>query len=161
MANIPDPKAKDIVNKITNDKPSSRFYKNFVKFLVDFNVIGYTSAFLIALSITNILNKVTDKIQKRFILSFDREGILISIVNLIILTIMIYLFIENVFYKYMYTQEVSIERKFEKVIDEKQKEDIEKSTNLEKIERKVKQIDIQNNYIEPFESVNNLFGKFS
>jgi ATP/ADP translocase len=160
MANIPDPKAKDIVNKITNDKPSSRFYKNFVKFLVDFNVIGYTSAFLIALSITNILNKVTDKIQKRFIISFDREGILISVINLIILTIMIYLFIENIFYKYMYTQEVSIERKFEKVIDEKQKEDIEKSTNLEKIERKVKQIDIQNNYIEPFESVNNLFGKF-
>ena len=151
MANIPDPKAKDIVNKITNDKPRERFFKNFVKFLVDFNVIGYTSAFLIALSITDIINKLGDKIKKQFLFKFDQDGILISIFNLIVLSIMIYLFIEHIFYKYMYTTEVSIERKFEKVIDEKQKEDIEKSTNLDKIEEKVQQIDSQNNYIDQIE----------
>jgi len=145
MANIPDPKAKDIVNKITNDKPRERFLKNFVKFLVDFNVIGYTSAFLIALSINEIINKLGDKIKKNILFKFDSDGILISIFNLIVLSIMIYLFIEHIFYKYMYTIEISIERKFEKVIDEKQKEDIENSTNLDKIEKKVQQIDIQNN----------------
>jgi hypothetical protein len=47
----------------------------------------------------------------------------------------------------MYTTEVSIERKFEKAIDDKQTKDIEKSTNLDKIEEKVQQIDTQNNYI--------------
>jgi hypothetical protein len=150
MANIPDPKAKDIVNKITNDKPSDRFFKNFVKFLVDFNVIGYTSAFLIALSITDIINKLGDKIKKKFIFNFDPDGILISVFNLIVLSIMIYIFIEHIFYKYMYTQEVSIERKFEKAIDDKHTKDIEKSTNLDKIEEKVQQIDTQNNYIEGF-----------
>ena len=48
---IPEPKAKELVQKIHNDKPATRFYKNFVKFLVNFNVIGYTSAFLIAMCI--------------------------------------------------------------------------------------------------------------
>ena len=151
MANIPDPKAKDIVNKITNDKPRERFFKNFVKFLVDFNVIGYTSAFLIALSITEIINKLGDKIKKILIFRFDPDGILISIFNLMFISIMIYLFIEHIFYKYMYTPEVSIERKFEKAIDDKHTKDIEKSTNLDKIEEKVQQIDTQNNYIEPVE----------
>lgn len=148
MSNIPDPQAKDIVNKITNDKPRERFFKNFTKFLVDFNVIGYTSAFLIALSITNVINKLGDKIKKKFIFKFDPDGILVSIFNLIIISILIYIFIEHVFYKYMYTPEVSFERKFAKVIDEKQKEDIENSTSLDKIEEKVKQIDIQNNLEE-------------
>ena len=151
MTNIPDPKAKDIVNKITNDKPRQRFFKNFTKFLVDFNVIGYTSAFVIALSITEIINKLGDKIKQRFIFKFDPDGILISIFNLIFISIMIYLFIEHIFYKYMYTTEVSIERKFEKAIDNKHTKDIEKSTDLDKIEKKVKQIDIQNNYIDQLE----------
>lgn len=151
MTNIPDPKAKDIVNKITNDKPRERFFKNFVKFLVDFNVIGYTSAFLIALSINEIITKLGDKIKKNLIFQFDPDGIVISIFNLMFVSIMIYLFIEHIFYKYMYTQEVSMERKFEKAIDNKHTKDIEKSTNLDKIEKKVKQIDIQNNYIDQLE----------
>ena len=151
MANIPDPKAKDIVNKITNDQPRERFFKNFVKFLIDFNVVGYTSAFIIALSITDIINKLSDKIKKHFIFKFDPDGILISIFNLMFISVMIYLFIEHIFYKYMYTSEVSIERKVEKAIDDKHTKDIEDSTNLDKIEKKVKQIDIQNNYIDQLE----------
>ena len=125
---IPEPKSKELVRKIQNDHLIKRQFKNFVKFLVDFNVIGYTSAFLIALSITKILEKFTIIIEKKINLQYDIEGILIQCIILILVTLGIYIFIEYIFYGYMYTNEVSIERKIEKVIDDNDTKNIKKKT---------------------------------
>lgn len=129
MADIPDPVAKEMVDKITDDKPSKKIYKNFIKFLVDFNVIGYTSAFLIALSITKITDKITIILQKRLYNKLDPNGVILDVIFLFIMTALIYIFIEFFFYKYLYTKELSTERKVEKVLDEKNKKDIEKNAN--------------------------------
>tara|TARA_B100002019_G_C21219152_1_gene573701 strand:+ start:363 stop:800 length:438 start_codon:yes stop_codon:yes gene_type:complete len=124
---IPEPKAKELVQKIHNDKPAKRFYKNFVKFLVNFNVIGYTSAFLIAMCITNLLGNMHD-LMFAYFKKYDKTGILVNFIILIMATIAIYLFVEYVFYKYMYTKEVSNERKLEKVIDDNDTKKIKKNT---------------------------------
>jgi len=123
---IPEPKSKELVRKIQNDNLFKRQFKNFVKFLIDFNVIGFASAFLIALSITKILEKFTVIIEKKINLPYDIEGILIQCIVLFLVTTGIYLFIEYIFYGYMYTKEVSIERKIEKVIDDNDTKHIKK-----------------------------------
>ncbi len=123
---IPEPKAKELIQKLNNDKPVTRFYKNFVKFLVDFNVIGYTSAFLIAMCITKLLDNLYDFIFM-YLKKYDKTGILVNFIILCMATIAIYLFVEYVFYKYMYTKEVSNERKLEKVIDDNDTKNIKKT----------------------------------
>ena len=128
MSTIPEPKAKELVQKLQNDSPVKRIYKNFIKFLVDFNVIGYATAFLIALSITKILEKFNIIVRKRIKIPYDTEGILIQILILCIVIVSIYIFIEYIFYGYMYTNEVSIERKIEKVMDDKETKNIKKKT---------------------------------
>ena len=59
---------------------------------------------------------------------YDKTGILVNFIILIMATIAIYLFVEYVFYKYMYTKEVSNERKLEKVIDDNDTKKIKKNT---------------------------------
>lgn len=141
MASIPEPKSKELIKKLQNDSVLKRQFKNFVKFLIDFNVIGYASAFLIALSITKILEKFTNILEKKIKIPYDKEGIIVQILILIIVTVSIYLFIEYVFYGYMYTNEVSIERKMEKVIDDKDTKKIKKKTkntnNIVKLNRTI------------------------
>lgn len=129
---IPEPKAKELVQKIHNDKPAKRFYKNFVKFLVNFNVIGYTSAFVIAMCITKLLDNLYGLIFA-YLKKYDKTGILVNFIILIMATIAIYLFVEYVFYKYMYTKEVSNERKLEKVIDDNDNKKIKKNTKNNKL----------------------------
>ena len=129
---IPEPKAKELVQKIHNDKPATRFYKNFVKFLVNFNVIGYTSAFLIAMCITKLLDNVYN-IMFIYLKKYEKTGILVNFIILFIATIFIYLFVEYIFYRYMYTKEVSNERKLEKVIDDNDTKTIKKNTKNNKL----------------------------
>ena len=129
---IPEPKAKELVQKIHNDKPATRFYKNFVKFLVNFNVIGYTSAFLIAMCITKLLDNVYN-IMFIYLKKYEKTGILVNFIILFIATIFIYLFVEYIFYQYMYTKEVSNERKLEKVIDDNDTKTIKKNTKNNKL----------------------------
>ena len=82
---IPEPKAKELVQKIHNDKPAKRFYKNFVKFLVNFNVIGYTSAFVIAMGITKLLDNLHGLIFP-YLRQYDKSGILVNFIILIMTT---------------------------------------------------------------------------
>ena len=46
MSNIPDPISKEIIYKATNDDLITRNFKDFSKFLIDFNIISIPIPFI-------------------------------------------------------------------------------------------------------------------
>ena len=145
MFDVPNPKAKNIVDNLYKKKPTERFFNNFIKFLVDYNVVGYTSSLLIALSIINFFTKISDyltlRLNNRIPINKSIKRIIFSFMNVIIIILIVYIFTEYIYYKYLYTDDVSNEINVEKVINEKDKETIEKKIEKKietKIEKKIK-----------------------
>lgn len=145
MFDAPNPKAKNIVDSLYKKKPTERFFNNFIKFLVDYNVVGYTSSLLIALSIINFFTKISDyltlRLNNRIPINKSIKRIIFSFMNVIIVILILYIFTEYIYYKYLYTDDVSNEINVEKVINEKDKETIEKKIEKKiepKIEKKIK-----------------------
>ena len=160
MYALPDPKAKKIVNKIANDKPTERMKKDFIKFLIDFNVIGYTVSFIVALSISSLLTNISKYIIIKFNIVSKGHEILLNIVNLLIVFICVYIFVQYIFYKYIYTLEVSKEIKVEKILNEKDKQDIKNDViHNNKVQDIDEEIEDTNstilNTIESFNNYNN------
>ena len=64
-----------------------------------------------------------------YLKKYEKTGILVNFIILFMATIFIYLFVEYIFYQYMYTKEVSNERKLEKVIDDNDTKTIKNTKN--------------------------------
>ena len=144
MANMADPESKKIIHKAMDDDTPKRFIKNMTKFLISFNVVSYTVALIIALSIGDFFKELitvifsTVKIENKLYSSF---------LTFIITLILIYIFIEYIFYEYLYTSEVSLESKLEQAIEKQKVKEIEKkisyakkSNNDDTIEQAIKEV---------------------
>ena len=87
--------------------------------------------------ITKLLDNLYELIFV-YLKRYDKSGILVNFIILCMATVAIYLFVEYVFYKYMYTREVSNERKLEKVIDDNDTKTIKrnaKNNNLSNLNK--------------------------
>lgn len=134
MSGIPDPKAKEIVEKISNDNGTDRALKNFKKFLIDFGIVSYTVAVIIALAFNDFIKDLTQYfINKKKI----KHPIVGSFITLLLALILMYLFVHIIFFKFVYTTEVAEERKIEQAIQENETEKIKKELDENKVEEKI------------------------
>ena len=122
MIDLPDPKAKELIDKVSKDAPTKRLKKNIIKFLINFNIIGWAVSFMLAIQINNFLGELMKSILRKYKIEND---LLSRFVTLMLSLIFIFLFIEDIFYGYLYTAEISKERKIEEVLEDKEKKEIQ------------------------------------
>ena len=124
--NIPDPIAKELVD--SNRK--NVFFEKFIKFIIDFKIITFFIGWVTALNVSELITAIFDKI----FLYINIDNILLKkTVQLIGALIMLYLFVEYIFYKKIYTSEISIKNNIEDAIENKEKKDIEKKIDTSKL----------------------------
>ena len=126
MNGLPDPEAKNIVETTKKNNKTNRLYVNFIKFLIDFNVLGHSVGFIIAMALNKFLSEFTQDMLKNRI----NNQHYINLISLIVIVSLIFIFIEYIFYGIIYTPEISKERKLEKVLADNTKDDIKKELNI-------------------------------
>ena len=157
---IPDPKAKEMVDRIinkNNDKilNEPNFYTNIIKFLIDFGVFPFAIGWLIAISFSDFYNSLWDQIFSSINYEFLQNILLQRLIKFLMGILLLYLFIEHIFYKKLYTKEVSLQGKVEEVIQDKEKEKIEKKININALEKTAtKEIIKDNIIVEPYNNDN-------
>jgi hypothetical protein len=129
MTNIPDPISKEIIYKASNDNFIKRGFKDFSKFLIDFNIITYTIAFTIAIAVSNFFSEFIKQFLKRYKIN---SKVLSSFITLVMIVVIFFIFVQFIFYRFIYTKEVSKERKIEKAINSKDQEIIDDKIGVEK-----------------------------
>ena len=122
MIDLPDPKAKELIDRASKDAPTKRLKKNIIKFLINFNIIGWAVSFMLAIQINNFIGELMKTILRKY--KIENE-LLSRFVTLMLSLIFVFLFIEYVFYGYLYTVEISKERKIEEVLEDKEKQEIQ------------------------------------
>tara|TARA_Y100000022_G_C13252385_1_gene377867 strand:- start:1900 stop:2307 length:408 start_codon:yes stop_codon:yes gene_type:complete len=128
MTTIPDPVSKEIILKASKDNFFKRAFKDFSKFLIDFNIISYTMAFTIAIATSRFVEDIIHSYLKNY--KFNSK-LLVSFISLLIIILVCFLFVQLVFYKFIYTKEISKERKIEKAINTKDQEIIDNKIGVE------------------------------
>ena len=128
MSNIPDPASKEIIYKASNDDLVTRGFKDFSKFLIDFNIISYTMAFTVAISASRFVEDLVNSFINNYKIN---NKVLVSLITLFLVIILCFLFVQFIFYKFIYTKTISKERKIEKAINTKDQEKIEDKLGIE------------------------------
>ena len=124
--NIPDPIAKELVD--SNRK--NAFFEKFIKFVIDFKIITFFVGWVTALNVSELLTVFFDKL----FIYLDIDNILLKkTVQLFGALLILYLFVEYIFYKKIYTSEISIKNNIEDAIENKEKKDIAKIIDTSKL----------------------------
>ena len=130
MSHTPiDPKSLELVQKASNQKNLRKgknidVTKNFVHFLLDFNIVPTAIAYIIALaSVDFIKHNVADLVAKH--LGKERKG-LSSLITFVLIVALLYVFVMYVYYKFVVTEEVIKENVIKKAIGEKKTEEVKK-----------------------------------
>ena len=128
MSNIPDPASKEIIKKVSKDNLVKRGFKDFSKFLIDFNIISYTMAFTIAIAASRF---VEDLIHSYLVNYKLNNKLLVSFISLVLIILLFFFFVQFIFYRFIYTKEISKERKIEKALNTKDQEIIDNKIGVE------------------------------
>lgn len=128
MYNIPDPGSKEILQKASNDGFFTRSFKDFSKFLIDFNIITYTVSFTIAIAVSRFIEDIIHLYLKNFKIN---NKALVSFISLILIILILFIFVQYVFYKFIYTREISKEIKIEKALNTKDQDIIDDQIGVE------------------------------
>jgi len=127
--NIPDPIAKEIVDGNRN----KFFFEKFIKFIIDFKIITFLVGWVTALNISQLFTAIFDKL---FVVINIDNILLKKTLQLIGTLILLYGFVEYIFYKKIYTSEISIKNNIEDAIENKEKKDIEKKIDTSNMQIK-------------------------
>jgi hypothetical protein len=131
-----DEKTIKLVQKsIDTDQNGSKFKRSISRFLVDFNVVSYAVAFLIAISFKDFIDGLIQLILSKFIKE-DKFKVLTEFLVFIIILILCFVFVEFVFYKYIYTEDVEKESILRTAIKTKKQEEAKKEIEKEPILKK-------------------------
>lgn len=104
-------------------KNGNQVKSSIANFLIDFDILQYTIAFVIALSIQEFLKRFMNFTVTRFIPQNKEYWQLISsLLTAIIVFVLAFIFVKYVFYKHIYTEDVEKERTIKKAITEKKTE---------------------------------------
>lgn len=122
--NLLDKKTLNIVQTKTENgnhsSKNSRSKRNLAHFLIDFNVISSSISFLIALETHSFIRIILDNIIDNCI--FLENKIIKSFISLFLVFTISFLFVSNIFYNYIYTDDVAKENILKKAINEKKKD---------------------------------------
>ena len=66
MIDLPDPKAKELIDRASKDGPTKRLKKNIIKFLINFNIIGWAVSFMLAIQINNFVDELMKTILRKY-----------------------------------------------------------------------------------------------
>ena len=130
--NIADEKTKKIAEKKTGAKSKDELRTSIAHFLIDFDVISYLIAFIIALAFNEFLKDLMEFIVLRFIPKRSAYlRLLSSLLSLIFVFIFAFLFVKLIFYKFLYTTDIVKQRQVQKAISKKEEKKVEKEINNE------------------------------
>ena len=112
---IPDPTTQKIKKELNKGKPLlTRLRDNFSHFLVDYNVVPSTIAFLFAFMLSNIVASFEKEVISRFLPI--KSKLIKDIITLVIVAILSFLFVEFIFYTLIYTPKIEREKNAEEKI---------------------------------------------
>ena len=145
-----DEKTLKLVQKsIDKDKHTSKFKRSISRFLVDFNVVSYAVAFLIAISFKDFIDGLIQLILSKFIKE-DKFKVLTEFLVFVIVLVFCFIFVEFIFYKYIYTPDIEKESILRTAIktkkQEEAKKEIDKEPILKKEIKKGAKIDIEESF---------------
>jgi uncharacterized protein YacL len=124
-----DKKTIEIAQGVTTVAGERRFSSNIMHFLVDYNVISNSIALMTALEIRLFVSETVERISIKY-LNLENNPILRRLVSVIIILILCYLFIQLIYYPYMYTAKIAKENIIKKAIVDKNIEDVKKKIRV-------------------------------
>lgn len=130
--NLTSQQTTELAKETTKNGNGNEVKSSIANFLIDFDILQYTVAFVIALSIQEFLKRFMNFTVTRFIPQNKEYWQLISsLLTAIIVFVLAFIFVKYVFYKHIYTEDVEKERTIKKAITEKKTE-----AAIKKIEQK-------------------------
>jgi hypothetical protein len=106
-------------------------FLDFIHFLLDFNIIGYTAAFVIAVSASELLNSVGKTFVtfalKAFRLSDVVGELVVNLIAFVIIVFLVFMFMYYVTMPIVKSRVVQGERNVKKLVKEAEAKDIEKT----------------------------------
>jgi len=118
-------KTMEVVHKATtkdeNEKKMLSLRSNIVHFLIDFDIISYTIAFIIAFQFQNFSVILLEYAMKK-IMGNKKNELLSSFLSFMITLTLCFIFIQYIFFKFIYTDDMEKESIFKEAISEKKKE---------------------------------------
>lgn len=144
-------KTLNLVQKsLDKEKKGSKFKRSIARFLVDFNVVSYAVAFLVAISLKDFLDGFIQLILSK-VIKEEKYHVLTQFLVFIVILILCFVFVEFIFYKYIYTKDVEKEAvlrgAIQKKKEEEAKKEIEKEPVLKKEIKEGTNIDIEESFM--------------
>lgn len=128
---VADETTSKIADKKTyRKKDSSRIKRNLSLMLVEFNVIPYVIGFGIALSIQNFLLKFGEYIVRRILKI--KNDLLVSFMVIVMMLMFCYVLIYFIFFRYIYTEDISRETRIKKAISQHKTDEAQKEISEDK-----------------------------
>lgn len=125
-----DPKALKIINKKNkNIAPMNKFRNSIAHFLIDFNVVPTSIAFLIAFVFRDFFNSLTHRIVHIFIPK-TIDDLIDKFITLIITLILSVLFVKYIFYGLFHNNQIIKEVAIKKAVEKKRENKALKSINI-------------------------------
>lgn len=117
----------------------SKFKRSIARFLVDFDVVSYTIAFLVAISLQEFLKELITTSLMKITKRSSKNNLLILFLTIIIILIISYIFVEFIFYKFIYTDDVEKESILRSAITSKKHDEVKKEIEKEpEIKKEIK-----------------------
>jgi len=131
--NIADEKTKEEAERKVGTKKNDELRTSIAHFLIDFDILSYVIAFVIALAFQDFLKDLMEFVVLRFI---PKRSIYLriasSLLSLIIVFVLSFLFVKFIFYKVLYTEDIVKQRQVQKALAKKEEKEVERKVETEK-----------------------------
>jgi len=124
-----DKKTIEIAQGVTNEEGGSKISSNIMHFLVDYSVVSNSIALMTALEMRLLVSETVEYIGIKY-LHLENHQLLRRLVSVIMILILCYLFIQLIYYPYMYTNKIAKENIIKKAIVDKNIEDVKKKIRV-------------------------------
>jgi hypothetical protein len=125
-----DEKTLEIAQKSVEKEQAGNIRSSMSHFIIDFNVISNSIAFIIALQSQKLISDIASSLSDGILIG-KQHSIVVNLVSLILTFIICYAFIRLIFYKYIFTQKISDENIIKHAIVEKKKETAKGKINVD------------------------------
>jgi len=133
MSSLTTQKTTDFIDKKVKKK-TDNVGKSFKSILSDFDVMPYLISFVLALSFSNLLNEIVKNISEKIFKI--KNPLFEAFIELILVIGIIYLFIYEFYYKYLFDEDTSKEKIVKTAINqakiEEAKKEIKKDPQAQK-----------------------------
>lgn len=115
-------------------------FLDFIHFLLDFNIIGYTAAFIIAVSASELFNSIGKAIVKTMLKALHLSDVMSEIVKDIIAFVIIIILVFSLMYfviqPIVASRQVQVERKVKELVKTAEEKKIQETAEIVKEQQK-------------------------